>query len=447
MTAEPQRLFRLACQSQNYAWGKVGRQSLVGQFAQNSGIPIDEHTPYAELWMGTHPNAPSALWPQGRDPLAAPSDAQVTLAEYLADPDHARTLLGRPVTETFGGQLPFLFKVLSIAKALSIQAHPDKALAERLHSQSPNIYKDPNHKPEMAIGLTPFEALCGFRDLATIARFCHNFPPLADLLGPVIVQDIDDAARRESAQDDNHHQVCREALQALFHRLMTSDEARVRTCIEALLRLKSEGAMHHDLLDLVERLNQQYPGDVGVLCVFVLNHFVLNRGEAIFLGANEPHAYLFGDCIECMATSDNVVRAGLTPKFKDVDVLVNMLTYSFGEAQNRIMRGTEQAGTDPGLTVRIYDPPIPEFTVAQVTVEQSGVPHVLDPVPGPSIFIVTQGSGQLGAHRKTTAGGDTFEALPGMVFFAGADTPLSIQKTDQLGGDFMCYRAFCTVAP
>ncbi|KAJ1915921.1 Mannose-6-phosphate isomerase, partial [Tieghemiomyces parasiticus] len=87
------------------------------------------------------------------------------------------------------------------------------------------------------------------------------------------------------------------------------------------------------------------------------------------------------------------------------------------------------------------------FTVAQVTVEQSGVPHVLDPVPGPSIFIVTQGSGQLGAHRKTTAGGDTFEALPGMVFFAGADTPLSIQKTDQLSGDFMCYRAFCTVAP
>lgn len=49
-----------------------------------------------------------------------------------------------------------------MAKALSIQAHPDKELAKNLHKRHPNLYKDDNHKPEMALAITQFEALCGF---------------------------------------------------------------------------------------------------------------------------------------------------------------------------------------------------------------------------------------------------------------------------------------------
>lgn len=78
---------------------------------------------------------------------------------------------------------------------------------------------------------------------------------------------------------------------------------------------------------LVLRLEKQYPTDVGVIATFFLNHVKLAPGEALFLGANEPHAYIFGECIECMATSDNVVRAGLTPKHRDVQTLCSMLTY------------------------------------------------------------------------------------------------------------------------
>lgn len=78
---------------------------------------------------------------------------------------------------------------------------------------------------------------------------------------------------------------------------------------------------------LVLRLEKEYPGDVGVLAAFLMNYVTLNPGEALCLGANELHAYVSGDCIECMATSDNVVRAGLTPKKRDVKTLCDMLTY------------------------------------------------------------------------------------------------------------------------
>ena len=78
---------------------------------------------------------------------------------------------------------------------------------------------------------------------------------------------------------------------------------------------------------LVLKLERQYPADVGVIAAFFLNHVKLNPGEALYLGANEPHAYLCGECIECMAASDNVVRAGLTPKHRDVQTLCSMLTY------------------------------------------------------------------------------------------------------------------------
>lgn len=78
---------------------------------------------------------------------------------------------------------------------------------------------------------------------------------------------------------------------------------------------------------LVLRLEKQYPADIGVISAFFFNYVKLNPGEALYLGADEPHAYVSGECIECMATSDNVVRAGLTPKHRDVQTLCSMLTY------------------------------------------------------------------------------------------------------------------------
>lgn len=82
-----------------------------------------------------------------------------------------------------------------------------------------------------------------------------------------------------------------------------------------------------DKEQLALRLEKQYPGDIGVISSFFFNYVKLKPGEALYLGANEPHAYIYGECIECMATSDNVVRAGLTPKHRDIQTLCSMLTY------------------------------------------------------------------------------------------------------------------------
>ena len=145
-------MLRLNCVAQQYDWGKRGGASAVAQLrSKGEGVPVDADAPYAEYWFGTHPSGPSRV--------ALPDGSEPPLQDWLLA--HPAALGAAPYSAT--SALPYLFKVLSVAKALSVQAHPDKALAERLHAARPDLYKDDNHKPEMACALTPFEAMCGFR--------------------------------------------------------------------------------------------------------------------------------------------------------------------------------------------------------------------------------------------------------------------------------------------
>ncbi|KAG8331932.1 hypothetical protein J6590_031176 [Homalodisca vitripennis] len=104
----------LRCSLQMYEWGKVGENSEAALLARanNPSLQIQDLTPYAELWMGTHPNGPSRLASTGEN-----------LHEWIQQNPQ---VLGEPVRQRFGVQLPFLFKVLSVNKALSIQVHPSK---------------------------------------------------------------------------------------------------------------------------------------------------------------------------------------------------------------------------------------------------------------------------------------------------------------------------------
>lgn len=77
-------------------------------------------------------------------------------------------------------------------------------------------------------------------------------------------------------------------------------------------------------LDLKEQYGLK---DIGLLFIFFFNIMRLKRGEAVVITPNEPHAYISGDLVECMANSDNVVRGGLTPKLKDKETLYHMLPY------------------------------------------------------------------------------------------------------------------------
>jgi len=139
----------------------------------------------------------------------------------------------------------------------------------------------------------------------------------------------------------------------------------------------------------IMRLAQQFPGDPGAMAPLFLNYLLIAPGESFFMAANEPHAYVAGEIIECMACSDNVVRAGLTPKFKDVDNLVNMLTYSMGGP-------TIDAGAysvDNPDVIR-YSPPCPEFEVMILTVEP-GKQSIYRSPGVPVIMIILEGSGVL----------------------------------------------------
>ena len=169
-----QRVVQLIPGVQSYDWGiKGARSSRVAQFAaatEQLQFAAEDDKPYAELWMGTHPSLPSRV-------ITSSEGGYEALSSYLAS--HPE-LIGDKVAAKFAdeklGCLPFLFKVLSVGKALSIQAHPDKALGRRLHQQRPDVYKDPNHKPEMAIALTPFRGFCGFRPLSEIVHFLNAVP-------------------------------------------------------------------------------------------------------------------------------------------------------------------------------------------------------------------------------------------------------------------------------
>merc|ERR1719230_905180 len=168
-------MLRLACSVQKYDWGKLGKESTCALLKAAGDPPffssvneggdkfeINEDQTYAEYWIGTHPNGPS---------LVCSKDAQpIPLKDHLkANPN----LLGNEAKAPWGGkgELAFMLKVLSIRKALSIQAHPNRPLATQLHKERPEIYKDPNHKPEMAVALSEnFEALCGFRLISDITK-------------------------------------------------------------------------------------------------------------------------------------------------------------------------------------------------------------------------------------------------------------------------------------
>ncbi|PCH37027.1 mannose-6-phosphate isomerase [Wolfiporia cocos MD-104 SS10] len=421
------QVFKIIPTTQKYDWGKIGLSSKVAQYAAAAKVPgfaLDEKAPYAELWMGTHPSGPSRL---------LESEANVTLAQYLTS--HPE-LIGSNVVERFRsagaaqGNLPFLFKVLAIEKALSIQTHPDKKTAEQLHKERPDVYKDDNHKPEMALALTPFTALCGFLPLPQIATYLSSTPEFAALIPPTIASQFLSIA----SSSDPSGPAEKAALKDLFSAVMTAEESLFREQLEKLVARYEGGqetGAERGVKELVLRLQSQFPGDIGIFCAYLLNYVKMGPGEAIFLAAGEPHAYVSGDIIECMATSDNVIRAGLTPKLRDIPNLVAGLTYGAGDASRHMVRPVR---FDGAAHTQLYDPPIPEFAVLQLALP-AGEAEAHPQIDGPSIAIVTEGTGAVqwgGSQRLDVAEGD--------VVFVGAGTGVTFKAGEK--NRLTVYRAF-----
>jgi len=352
--------------------------------------------------MGTHPSGASTI-------AEGPSAGEELLGLIRDQPE----ILGNACAR-FGADLPFLLKVLSVRTALSIQSHPDKVLAQQLHAERPGVYKDGNHKPEMAIALSDFEALCGFCPHEELTAALQGVPELRECCGNAACEMY--LSSPPSAR--------REALKAAFTALMTADTALVQRCIDSMVKRLHEARMTRSLSakeQLVLRLNDQYPGDVGVLAAWFLNAVTLQAGEAIALAANEPHAYVSGEIIECMATSDNVIRAGLTPKLRDTDVLCASLSYTQG--MPAVMRG--EARLQQYLT--LYRPPFEEFEVWRFA-PPDGAKVSFPAAPGPMVMLLQHGSGLLEEREL----GTTQSVRRGHVLFVPAGTALTVTAEEGL---------------
>lgn len=322
------RPYLLSNKIQHYAWGERGPSAFIPRLLGLQSVAAD--TPFAELWMGTHPLGSSAVM--------ADDGGQIPLAELVAR--YPQQVLGPRVVAAFGNQFPFLLKVLSAGEPLSIQLHPSKTQAVALHRKDPEHYPDDNHKPEIAIALESLQALAGLRPPGEIQAFLAGFPALRDFID------------FEAFAEQPERQLSRLAFLALLRGAVERPDELARVIPVLAGRLQQEQPRDYRERLLLELL-PKYPGDVGLLSIFFLNLHMLEKGQALYLPAGVPHAYLKGNIVECMSSSDNVVRAGLTPKFKDIPALIDVATDG---------QPTLYSADRPSY---VYDPPVGEFRVGR----------------------------------------------------------------------------------
>lgn len=188
------------------------------------------------------------------------------------------------VLKKFGCDLPFLFKVLSVQQPLSIQSHPDKTLAVKLHARDSVNYPDDNHKPEMAIAITNFSVLCSFRPHSEIEAFLKEIDEFRSIIGEPDAEIYINAIGEQKQK----------ALQICFSNLMKSTKNEAAPRLQALASRIQFLPMNSKLKEVFLQMYKAYPEDSGCFCLFFLNYIELEPGQGIFLGANEPHCYISG---------------------------------------------------------------------------------------------------------------------------------------------------------
>ncbi|KAI0986631.1 hypothetical protein GJ496_008982 [Pomphorhynchus laevis] len=274
---------KIVGQIKQYHWGKQADKSLIMELLCSSGNidflkPIDQCSPIAEYWLGSHKSGPFKFLDENIIPLEV--------------------------------KIRFLLKILCVNDCLSVQIHPDKTNAIKLHQDDPNNYPDDNPKPELVVALSKFRALCGFRSSTEIQENINTCPFLKTLFKKV----------------NGSLEITENNLKEIIHHILTLEKNEVVNAISQCLKYFSDD---HECSQLIRELSSSYPEDAGILLVLFLKLHTLDTGESLYVPANVPHAYLAGgDAIEVMVCSDNVIRAALTPKFKDLPNLMKLMAIS-----------------------------------------------------------------------------------------------------------------------
>ncbi|WP_405006838.1 mannose-6-phosphate isomerase, class I [Kitasatospora purpeofusca] len=354
----------LATTVRHYTWGSTtALAELTGR------RPTGE--PEAELWMGAHPGAPARI-DRGRG-----SEALDTV--IARDPRHE---LGDRVADRFGARLPYLLKLLAADHALSVQVHPttaqaaagyDAEQAAGIPLDAPHrIYRDRHHKPELICALGDFEALCGFRDPRASATLWQRLA--LPVLDPWIQQ-------LRTAPADR-------ALRTVLTAALAEDRPRGEQAAAELPSALANLASGHDpdaaTWAAYRDAARDYPGDPGILAAMLLNHVRLSPGQALYLDAGVPHAYLRGLGVEIMANSDNVLRCGLTPKHVDTAALTAVVDFRPTAPQH-----VPTVPIGPGELEFLT--PAEEFTLSRI--ELGGPLRIAD--DGPQILFCVRGTARI----------------------------------------------------
>ncbi|KAJ5079033.1 mannose-6-phosphate isomerase [Anaeramoeba ignava] len=422
------KIYSMKCVAQNYAWGKQGQESLVAKLwsLNNNKEITNNKEPFAEFWMGDHPNGPSKIMDS--------NSKEIEFEEWI---EKNKEKTGEEILEfnesrnNPKNQLPFLFKVLSINKTLSIQAHPDRELAQKLHKNYPDIYKDPNHKPELAIAISGLEAIMGFKPLQQINQNIQNFNYLQNVIDGNAANQFSTVINDPNSDENQKSQV----LKLVFSSLLNCSDEVIKNQLENMkkeIESKIEkGIEISDEEKLAIKLNTQFPNDSGAFLAFFMNHLFLQKGECVFIKENICHAYISGDIIECMARSDNVVRAGLTPKFQDKKTLIEMLDYS--PSQNSKIQKPKQIDS----FVSSFEPSFEEFIVHQISVPKNQL-YSYRQNQNLSILLVLFGSANISLSEKIDSNHDLsfFKIKQGDVFLIPAKTQISFQTEQE---SITCY--------
>lgn len=379
-------MLRLDNQVQDYPWGSsTAIPDLLGTPATDR--------PAAELWLGAHSSAPSRV--RG-------VDGAVPLDRYI-DGDPAR-LLGQDVVSRFGPALPYLLKVIAAERPLSLQVHPHIERAREGYAAedaagvpvtaAERNYRDRNHKPELVYALTRFEALCGFRAPRRAAELLAGLDaPLARTLADVL-------------REDPTYRGIRTAFRRLLEPALRPTADEVAEVVEACRARLADGSPSPRADRNAVRLAEAYPGDPGVVTSLLLNPVTLEPGDAMFVPAGGVHAYLRGVAVEVMASSDNVLRAGLTRKHVDIPELLANVDY-VAAPPIRIAPETFHGAT------KVFYAPVDDFELS-VTTAQDTLQHPL-PGRGPRILLCLEGE-----VRVDAAAGDGVVLARGQSAFAPA---------------------------
>jgi len=301
-----QSIYKLQGIIQHYSWG--GYRFIPGLLR----VENKEQHPFAEYWVGAHPNHPSSL---------QVNNISMALNDFISK--HKEISTGQNEKES-PDVLPYLLKVLDVRQMLSIQVHPNKHNAKIGFDQENKLnipvtaphrnYKDDNHKPELLVALSDFWLLHGFKPAKDLKEALEQTPEF-NFLVPFFTN---------------------EDYRGLYEHVMLMEQEGINSILQKL----SDRIMPLYKNDLLQKTSPDFWAaraidsfclnkifDRGIFSVYFFNLLRLEEGQGIFQPEGLPHAYLEGQNVEIMANSDNVLRAGLTDKHIDVPELLKHVKF------------------------------------------------------------------------------------------------------------------------